>query len=325
MNRDFHEEVNATLRRAMADLVNGDRGTWGVLGCYIEGARIGWKSLDGLGKAMIGRLQGRFDPDGIQLGAIYEAAAGLAAELPDDACGIDLEDLRGMAILGSIEHPERGAVCLVDAFFDDGWRHLTTWGLDEAAPVWNLISPADQASAEVAPRPAWDLLVALQAGREELAAAVSVEQQALNVELRSILADRLADARHAVFVIFAATDGWVIAPPSDLTERVRARTVAGADMFTALTGLAEELEADPPDPIGLACGFGTVVHVETDDGDLLASLAAVYEGTFHSVMWVHAEAAPDWEIIPPGAADPGLTEVIAVYQRICDAFQGGRS
>ncbi|GAB4001615.1 hypothetical protein GCM10029992_37620 [Glycomyces albus] len=93
-------------------------------------------------------------------------------------------------------------------------------------------------------------------------------------------------------------------------------------MYTALTELADELAADPLPAIPILRGFGTVVHVETDDGHTVASLAAVCDGTFHSAMWVHSEAAPDWEIIPAAAADPALAEVIAVYQRLTDLIRG---
>jgi len=327
MNRDVHEEINATLRRAMADLVNGDRGTWGILGCYIEQARIGWKSLDGLGKAMIGRLQDRFEHDGIQLGAIFEAATAVAAELPGDACGIDLEGLRGVAILGSIEHPERGAICLVDAFFDDGWRHLTTWGLDEAAPVWNLISPADQVSAEAVPRPAWDLLAALRERREARAAAHWTgrwgreDHEHLSVMLRIAAADHVDKELIAILLVVKTDADWEVKVDRALSRMVDSLVVGESlSIREAIERIALGFGGRPvPEAMSRPVGMAVLVN-HTGDGEGMLGLTALCDGIVHAVSWSHTDAFPDWEITPISQARPEAGPVLPAYQRLLDAL-----
>ena len=122
----------------------------------------------------------------------------------------------------------------------------------------------------------------------------------------------------------AAADGWKVIPPTDLAERMAAKIATGVSICEALGELAAELENEPLSAVPICKGVGTVTHIETMHGGTIASLAAYCDGIWHSIMWAHAEAAPDWEITPAEAADADLAAIIAVYERLTAAISGRR-
>lgn len=325
MKEAIHDGFNAVLRASMADQVNGPTGDWGLFGCYWNGAEVSCERLDSLNEVLwdaAAQLGDRGETGRADITAFYTSIATIAIKLSADACGVMLQGLRGLALVANVEDATGARVCFADAAFDDGYRHTVIWKAHEAAPTWQITSPVEaDRSTNPLPRHVPDLLAILQRGGDAPTAEISEEQCQLNAELRVLLADRMADEAHAVFVILRTTGGWEIIPPTDLTERIRAKVDTGTSMPAALGEVASELEADPLPAIPTVEGVGTVTHAEID-GRALASLVAYCDGNWHAVMWVCDEAAPAWAITSVAEADPGTAEVIAAYARVTAAISG---
>lgn len=326
MREALHDGFNTVLRASMAGQVSDPAGPWGLFGCYWnETAVVSCERLDSLNEILwdaVAQCRSRGELERVNIAVFYASLAALTKALPADACSVPLQGLRGLALIGNVEDETGARVCFADAAFDDGYRHTGIWKAQEAAPTWQITSPVEQdRSTDPLPREVPDLLAVLQRNGGTSAADVTEEQHQLNAELRTFLADRTADGQNAVFVILRATTGWEMIPPTDLTERVSTKVTAGVSLSAALDEVASELEADPIPAIPTVEGLGTVAHAEID-GAALASLVAYCKGTWHAVMWIHSEAAPDWEIIPASEADPSTAEAIAAYKRLTDAING---
>jgi hypothetical protein len=325
MREEIHYGINAVLRTIMADVIGRSPGGWGVFGCYLEGARASWVSLDGLNDTLHSglRLVAR---DGMIEPAVMDYAIGiLGDEVPADAFGVRLDNLRGIALIGNLQEESGARVLAAQAVFDDGYDHTVNWWAASVAPTWTVRSPAERDRKDASePTHLRALLAALQAVADTSAPAVSEEQRQLNTELRAILADRVSDGLAAVFIILTDADGWMVIPPEDLAERMAAKTSTGASVREALEALAAELETEGLPAIPVCKGVGTVTHIETERGSTVASLGAYCDGTWHSIMWAHDEVAPDWKITPAVAADSDLAAIIAVYARLTAAISGRR-
>jgi hypothetical protein len=317
MSRGFHEQVNTSLRTAIADLFDFSDG-WTLLGCFAGGERLSWMALPGVSQAITDSTNQFVREGGTPLPPVTTAGY-------DDPSPEELADLHGIAEV-HFGTDEQGRFGFAKAIFDDGWWHRVNWRADEAAPEWELVSPPEIASSDLSrdqtlPGFLAGILHALDLGHR----LVGEDQWALSTALRDLIADCVASGSHAVFIIVHRDEAWEAIPANDLGFGVGVKVASGMSVTDAVAAVAGEFAADRPAAIPSLRGVGTIVHYNHDDGSTESQLVAICDQHLHAASWMHGTDRPDWQILPVAAADPDYWLLAEAYTQLLEAIRGTSS